>query len=724
MTVAQIDSSKQLIANKHQFSLRVKICLIATVLILASFTLTAIVTGVKSSETAERVSIDQARTAAREAANALNVRLSSNIAAISELAAVMVGTKRLEQPLLRTQIDEIVKETLRNSADFIGVAVTWEPNALDGKDAEFADKSPIYDASGRHMPYWTKTKTSELHVEPIVFDSNPDANEWYETPKKTKLLHFTEPYSYPINGQDVMMASVVAPIVVNGQFLGTASADFSVEQLKNILDAINVIHESELALISNKGIYATNLDPDLTGKPASDLPYEGLDAVKKGEQFQYEDSKNIIHILQPVVIHKDILPWSIKISFKRSIAISASAELMRYILTTSAVCAFVTISILLVLLSRLFRPLTNLDRAMQALASGNADLRTQIIIQSNDELGTIAKNFNVFIGKLNGVLLEVRGNADGVASTSSQIAQGNSDLSSRTESQAAALEETSASMKQLNEAVKQNAHSAKTANSLALDASTIARNGGQVVEDVVKTMQEIQDSSYKIADITAVIDSIAFQTNILALNAAVEAARAGEQGRGFAVVATEVRSLAGRSANAAKEIKQLISLSVERVGHGTTQVAHAGQTMNEVVRSIGRVADFVGEISTASEEQSLGVSQINDAIASMDQTTQQNAALVEEMAAAANSLKQQAGELVNAVDGFGLVMTHPIEAKESAIRVMEKYEPKNISSQTSKVIFKPRIAGNDNLRKNTNSLGRKISQLKPVGDDKEEWESF
>ncbi|WNO03952.1 methyl-accepting chemotaxis protein [Rhodoferax mekongensis] len=724
MTNAKKNQKKQLTSDSHRISLHIKISLIATALILVSFTFTGIVTGIKSSETAENSSINQAKTAAREAANALNIRLSSNVAAISELAAVMISTKRLEQPLQRPQIDEIVKETLSNSTDFIGAAVTWEPNALDGKDSEFANKSPIYDASGRHMPYWTKTKTSEHHVEPIVFGSNPEANEWYETPRKTKLLHFTEPYNYPINGQEVMMASIVAPIIVNGQFLGTASADFSVEQLKNILEGIKVIPDSNLALISNKGVYATNSEASHTGKPASDLPDEGLLAIKKGAQFQYEDSNNIIHILQPVLIHKDIPPWSIKISFKRSTAISASTDLMRYILSASVICAFVTISILLILLSRLFRPLKSLNVAMQGLASGNADLRTKITIKSNDELGIIATNFNVFIGKINDVLLEVRGNADIVASTSSQIAQGNNDLSSRTESQATALEETSASMKQLNEAVKQNALSAKTANSLALEASTVARNCGQVVGEVVKTMQEIQDSSHKIADITAVIDSIAFQTNILALNAAVEAARAGEQGRGFAVVATEVRSLAGRSANAAKEIKQLIGLSVERVEHGTTQVAQAGHTMNEVVRSIGRVADFVGEISSASEEQSLGVSQINDAIASMDQTTQQNAALVEEMAAAANSLKQQASELVNAVDGFGLVITQPIETKEIAVQIAEQPRLDSNVLKISNVPLKQKITTKRDQRITPNQLDKDRSKSKFIEANKDEWENF
>ncbi|MBK6387106.1 MAG: chemotaxis protein [Rhodoferax sp.] len=248
----------------------------------------------------------------------------------------------------------------------------------------------------------------------------------------------------------------------------------------------------------------------------------------------------------------------------------------------------------------------------------------------------------------------VRASASGMEVASAEIAQGNHDLSARTEQQASALEETAASMEELSATVKQNADSARQANQLAMSASTVAVKGGEVVGQVVETMKGINDSSRKIADIISVIDGIAFQTNILALNAAVEAARAGEQGRGFAVVASEVRSLAGRSAEAAKEIKALIGASVERVEQGTTLVDQAGVTMTEVVSSIRRVTDLMGEISAASNEQSSGVSQVGEAVTQMDQATQQNAALVEEMAAAASSLKSQAQELVATVAVFKL----------------------------------------------------------------------
>jgi methyl-accepting chemotaxis protein len=281
------------------------------------------------------------------------------------------------------------------------------------------------------------------------------------------------------------------------------------------------------------------------------------------------------------------------------------------------------------------------------------ELSVEIPLKAGDG-SSVMHGIKAMRDNMAGIVGQVRAGSESVATASSEIAQGNQDLSARTESQASALEQTAASMEQLGATVKQNADSARQANQLAQSASAVAIQGGEVVTQVVDTMKGINDSSRKIADIISVIDGIAFQTNILALNAAVEAARAGEQGRGFAVVASEVRSLAGRSADAAKEIKTLITDSVGRVEQGTALVDKAGSTMTEVVSSIRRVTDIMGEISAASTEQSSGVAQVGEAVMQMDQATQQNAALVEEMAAAASSLRSQAQELVKTVAVFKL----------------------------------------------------------------------
>ncbi|UCU97725.1 methyl-accepting chemotaxis protein [Acidovorax radicis] len=290
--------------------------------------------------------------------------------------------------------------------------------------------------------------------------------------------------------------------------------------------------------------------------------------------------------------------------------------------------------------------------AAEEISRGN--LSIHIDAQGKDEPARLLHALSDMQQSLSRIVGDVREGSENVATASSEIAQGNNDLSARTEQQASALQQTAASMEQLNSTVRQNADNARQANQLAMTASTVAVHGGDVVGQVVETMKGINDSSHKISDIISVIDGIAFQTNILALNAAVEAARAGEQGRGFAVVASEVRNLAGRSADAAKQIKTLISDSVQRVEQGSALVDQAGNTMTEVVGAIKRVTDLMGEISAASNEQSQGVNQVGEAVTQMDQVTQQNAALVEEMAAAASSLSHQAQDLVGTVAFFKL----------------------------------------------------------------------
>ena len=291
--------------------------------------------------------------------------------------------------------------------------------------------------------------------------------------------------------------------------------------------------------------------------------------------------------------------------------------------------------------------------AQVARTVAEGDFTQHIAVHTGDQSSLMAQLASMKEG-LARVVSQVRRSSESVAMASAEIAQGNNDLSARTESQASALEETAASMEHLGASVRQYAESASKANALARSASEVAVRGGEVVGQVVETMRGINDSSKKIADIISVIDGIAFQTNILALNAAVEAARAGEQGRGFAVVAGEVRSLAGRSAEAARQIKALIGASVERVDRGSALADRAGSTMQEVVQAIASVSATVGDISAASREQALGVSQVGEAVTQMDQATQQNAALVEEMAAAASSLNGQARELVQSVAVFKL----------------------------------------------------------------------
>ncbi len=362
----------------------------------------------------------------------------------------------------------------------------------------------------------------------------------------------------------------------------------------------------------------------------------------------------------------------------------------------------------LMVIRAIVRPLDKAIAIADAVASG--DLTSRIDTTATNETGHLMQALKRMNDNLVDLVGKVRTGTDTISTASSEIASGNADLSQRTEEQASSLEETASSMEELTSTVKQNADNARQANQLAAGASEVAVKGGAVVGQVVQTMNEINESSKKIVDIISVIDSIAFQTNILALNAAVEAARAGEQGRGFAVVATEVRTLAQRSAAAAKEIKELISASVDKVEDGTRLVDEAGTTMDEIVSSVQRVTDIMAEISAASQEQSSGIEQVNQAITQMDDVTQQNAALVEEASAAAESMRDQAQSLTQAVTVFKLSegnMPPSLVKRSTDLKAVPKLPNRGATKKTVTATNNP-------------SLKRKVVS----GNTADSWEEF
>ncbi len=369
------------------------------------------------------------------------------------------------------------------------------------------------------------------------------------------------------------------------------------------------------------------------------------------------------------------------------------------------------------------RPLANAVDVAQKVAAG--DLTSSVEVKSRDETGMLLQALKDMNDNLKSIVGDIRSSTDSIATASREIASGNADLSQRTEEQASSLEETASSMEELTSTVRQNAENSKQANQLAIGASDVAVKGGQVVSQVVETMGSINAASKKISDIIGVIDGIAFQTNILALNAAVEAARAGEQGRGFAVVASEVRTLAQRSAAAAKEIKELIGDSVEKVGNGSKLVDQAGQTMEEVVGAIKRVTDIMAEITAASQEQSAGIEQVNQAVTQMDEVTQQNAALGEEAAAAAESMQEQAQAMSQAVAIFKLA-AHEERAVAAAAGSKAKAEKPagNVTALPTKKAAGKGAKGQEAPAEEAQPEPklRKVANAKPGSD--EEWSEF
>jgi methyl-accepting chemotaxis protein len=387
---------------------------------------------------------------------------------------------------------------------------------------------------------------------------------------------------------------------------------------------------------------------------------DGMRALQRAIQAHDAEAIDALFMKQLTAKFTSFNDAAVKLDEYQTVSSKAGFEKSQQLagrLLTTTIAAVVLGALLIVassvtLLRAILRPLAQALGHFDAMAKG--DLSTAVTIDRQDEMGKLMQGLSDMQRQLSGTVRGVRDSSAQIATASSEIASGNMDLSSRTEQQAASIEETASSLEELTSTVRHNADNARQANQLAISASEVAVRGGQLVSQVVDTMGTINDSSKRIVDIIGVIDGIAFQTNILALNAAVEAARAGEQGRGFAVVAGEVRNLAQRSAAAAKEIKELITASVSNVGTGAALVDKAGATMNEIVNSVARVTDIMAEIMAAGEEQSAGIEQINLAVVQMDQVTQQNAALVEEAAAAAGALQDQAQTLAALAGSFRL----------------------------------------------------------------------
>ncbi|HIF4663652.1 TPA: methyl-accepting chemotaxis protein [Citrobacter koseri] len=380
-----------------------------------------------------------------------------------------------------------------------------------------------------------------------------------------------------------------------------------------------------------------------------------LNLLSQGQKAKYEggyDGEDGAHSL--FVLSIEGSPWYLVIDTPSSNLVRQSNAILTTLTLVQTVIGLIIVLVLMLIVRNIFRNVTLLNRNIEALSGGGADLTQRLVESKSPEFNAIINNFNKFIAFLQDLMQQVGHSSSAISSASRQIAGGNLDLSSRTEEQSASIVETAASMEQLTSTVRQNAENALQANRLATQASDAAKAGASVVNDVVATMSNINDSSSKVVEIISVIDGIAFQTNILALNAAVEAARAGENGRGFAVVAGEVRSLAQRSAQSAQEIKKLIEESVSSIEQGSGLVRQAGTTMDGLMEKVEDVSVLISEISSSSDEQSRGIEQINIAITQLDSATQQNAALVEEVAAAAQSMESQTEMLEKVVGSFKL----------------------------------------------------------------------
>ncbi|EIJ44468.1 methyl-accepting chemotaxis transmembrane protein [Herbaspirillum sp. GW103] len=492
--------------------------------------------------------------------------------------------------------------------------------------------------------------TSDPKGLPAGYD--PTARPWYKQAVAAGKPVLTKPYTDVATKKP--MVSFTAPVMQNGQRAGVVAAAMFLDGVSDVVRAIHPTPASYAFLVDRDGLMLAHPDGKWVNKPArewnAELTPERLQALGADDKVSALELDGAAKLIKGIPIKGT--EWTLMLAMDKADVTAGMRNATRSALIALVLVALVAAGIMSVITTAVFQRLSRVRRAMDSLSSGNGDLTLRLAEDGHDEVTQISRSFNQFVNQITGILQDVRRSSDTVKISSTEIATGNQDLSARTEQQAGALEETASAMEQLTSTVQQNSENARRANELAGNASRIAAQGGEVVGNVVSTMEAINASSRQIADIITVIDGIAFQTNILALNAAVEAARAGEQGRGFAVVASEVRSLAQRSAQAAKEIKQLIDNSVTKVADGGVLVAKAGQTMEQIVSSIRDVSVIVSEIAHASGEQNGGIQEVNLAITHIDEGTQQNAALVEQAAAAAKSLQDEAHRLSVLVGGF------------------------------------------------------------------------
>ncbi|MGC3985119.1 MAG: methyl-accepting chemotaxis protein [Pseudorhodoferax sp.] len=497
-----------------------------------------------------------------------------------------------------------------------------------------------------------RTMFSRDETLPAGYD--PTVRPWYQQAVASDAPIITLPYLDAGNGKAVL--TVAMAVRSEGKVAGVVAGDVFMDSVIDNVASIRPMPNTRGFVLDAQGRLVVHEDLQLIGKPATDIAPQltaermaRMTAAADLEPMEIAGQRRLVQLARIAGT-----PWILAVALDRGEALAAMTRMAWMSSISSIVIAVVAVLVIGTVLSASLRPLGALQQAMVDVSSGEGDLTRRLPTRGALELAGIAAGFNGFVEKLQHMLREIRSSADHISTASSEIATGNQDLSHRTEQTAGSLQASASSIDTLTAAVRQSADSAQHANQLAGSAAAVAQRGGSVVGELVATMDQIQHSSSRIADIIGVIDGIAFQTNILALNAAVEAARAGEQGRGFAVVASEVRSLAQRSSQAAREIKELIGSSVERVGAGSTLVQTTGTTMQDIVQSVQRVSDIVGEISTAARSQSQEIADVNATVTQLDQMTQQNAALVEQSTAAAQSLHDQAERLRHAVAAFRL----------------------------------------------------------------------
>ena len=578
----------------------------------------------------------------------------------------------------RVLAQEVAKSLLNTNTQLIGLSSYWEPNAFDDKDAEWVDKSG-HDKTGRFMAYWNRA-SGKIAVDATVDYDDEGKNPWYFVPKKTGKFFITEPYAYPIAGKDVLMVSLMSPIMVGGKFIGVSGSDYPLSTLQELLSKVRPYGSGYAALISQNGMYASNPDEKKLSQPVADVPAEILSEIKAGRAAQFIDKEGMVNVFQPVQIGQSDIFWSLKVSFPLSAVMTGANQIMIVSIVLALASIALLAMVMLPLLSRITRPLVQLTATMHELAEGQGDLTKQLLVTSGDEIGQISSAFNAFISKIRDLVSEVATQSAQLDIASINLASNSQEVAKRSHQQSDESSATAAAMEEIAVSIAHVAESAGDANTSVGDANQLTQTAHRQLGDTVHEISGINESmglvaqlverldgrTRDIASIANVIKDIAGQTNLLALNAAIEAARAGEQGRGFAVVADEVRKLAERTTQATIEISDKLSViqqettqvvggvdsAVKQVDRGVNMSRTAAESIDGIHQASMRLVDQIKEIANAVQEQKSAGNEIARRLENISCSAQENDASVQDSVQAVNDLKSMADNLQGLVHRF------------------------------------------------------------------------
>ncbi len=592
----------------------------------------------KSLDDAEKIAAEAAQNYAGKVKAELETGLSEASALAHSLSAVKANDTI---NLTRGEVNSMLESFIRKNEDFLGVYTGWEPNAFDGKDQKYANTRG-HDKTGRFIPYWVRSNNGQITMEPLKGYQTEGTGDYYQLPKQKKHEVILDPFYYTIGNEDVLLVSLVSPIMQGGRFYGIAGIDYAVDFLQDMIKEHNLYQgKAGLSIVSNKGKYVANSEnPDLLGKKigkAYDNAREQLSNLQAGEQnIMTHEGK--LKVFVPIELGNTGTPWQVRVAVPNNLIVEEANQLMRNQIIIGGLLTILGVVILVYFVGRLVNPLKELQEVARKVSEGELNVKANI--QQNDEIGALGGAIDQMVEKLREIVENIKYGAKNISSASEQVSSSSQQLSQGASEQASSTEEVSSSMEEMVSNIQQNSDNAQQTEKIAKEASEGIQEGNKAAQNSVTSMREI-------AEKISIINDIAFQTNILALNAAVEAARAGEYGKGFAVVAEEVRKLAERSSEAANEID-------EKSKYGVDISEKAGQKLEEIVPEIDKTSKLVQEITAASNEMNSGADQVNNAIQQLNSVTQQNASSSEELATSAEELSSQAEQLRQTIAFFNL----------------------------------------------------------------------